>query len=108
MKKSIVVSALLLALTFLNAEAAEKLPIDRVTGLIEDIGLQDVKENCTVCHTGRFIVVNGGDKKFWTFKVGLMRKAFGLWKLKPDAKKRIINYLSTHYSKKHNVTVEEN
>jgi hypothetical protein len=108
MKKSIVTALMIIALSSLFATAAEKLPIDRVTGLIEDTGLQDVKENCTVCHTGRFIVVNGGDKKFWTFKVGLMRKAFGLWKLKPDAKERIINYLSTHYSKKHNVTVEEN
>jgi hypothetical protein len=108
MKKSIVTALMFIALSPLFATAAEKLHTDRVTGLIEDTGLQDVKENCTVCHTGRFIVVNGGDKKFWTFKVGLMQKAFGLWELKPEVKERIISYLSTHYSKKHNINVEEN
>ena len=84
-----------------------KLPIDNVTGLIIDTGLEDVKANCTVCHTGRFIVMNGGDKKFWRYKVGLMQKAFGLWHLKPTVKKRIINYLSKHYYKKHNISVED-
>ena len=104
MKKIVLASLVLCNITLF---ADQKLPVDRVTGLIDDVGLQDVKENCTVCHTGRFIVVNGGDKKFWTFKVGLMQKAFGLWELKPEVKERIIHYLSTHYSKKHNISVEE-
>ena len=90
--------------TLLNAN---KLTIDSVTSLVNDVGLEDVKENCTVCHTGRFIVMNGGDKKFWYYKIRLMQKGFGLWKIKPDAKQRIIEYLSKYYSKKHNISLEE-
>ena len=105
MKRTALLTVILLSL-YNFAFAAEN-RIDRVTGLIDDVGMQDVKENCTVCHTGRFIVVNGGDKKFWTYKVRLMQKGYGLWKLNPKAKKRLIKYLAKHYSKKHNVSVEE-
>ena len=90
-----------------NLLHANKVTIDSVTSLVNDVGLEDVKENCTVCHTGRFIVMNGGDKKFWYYKIRLMEKGFGLWKIKPDAKQRIINYLSKYYSKKQNVSLEE-
>jgi len=103
MKKVITIFLLLIA----TVMASQKLQTDRVTGLVDDIGLQDVKENCTVCHTGRFIVINGGNKKFWAYKIGLMQNAFGLWKLKPEVKKRIINYLSKYYYKKHNISLEE-
>ena len=106
MKKTVILFIIAIFGIF-DTAFAEKLPIDRVTGLIVDTGLQDVKENCTVCHTGRFIVINGGDHKFWTYKVRLMQKGYGLWKIDPKAKKRLIKYLSKHYSKKHNVSVEE-
>jgi len=88
--------------------AGESLQKDPVTGLIIDTGLEDVKENCTVCHTGRFIIVNGGNVKFWKYKIRLMKKAFGLWELKPKVKKRIANYLAKHYSLKHNISLEDN
>ncbi len=104
-KLYIAIAVSLITLSLLNAK---KLPVDRVTGLINDTGIEDIKENCTVCHTGRFIVVNGGNKKFWMYKVRLMQYAYGLWRLKPKVKKRIIYYLSKHYSKKHNVSLEEN
>ena len=67
--------------------------IDPVTGLIKDRGLSDIKENCTICHTGRFIVLNGGDKKFWAHKIKTMHDAYGLWELTNEQKRRIINYL---------------
>jgi len=83
--------------------------IDPVTKLIVDKGLEDVKENCTVCHTGRFIVVNGGNKKFWKYKINLMQKAYGLWDIPKEQKERIINYLTKHYGKKrNNISVEDN
>ena len=98
---------LLLGASLFAQNKNSKLPIDSVTSLVVAPGLEDVKENCTVCHTGRFIVVNGGDRKFWSYKVKLMQKAYGLWQLKPEAKERIINYLATHYSKKKNISLEE-
>jgi hypothetical protein len=80
---------------------------DRVTGLIIDKGLDDIKENCTVCHPGRFIVVNGGGHKFWKYKVRVMQKGFGLWELDKKAEKRLIDYLAKNYSQKVNVSVED-
>ena len=81
--------------------------IDPVTGLIRAKGLSDIKENCTICHTGRFIVVNGGGKSFWAHKIKTMHDAYGLWELTDAQKKRIVDYLSTNYSKKRNVSVDD-
>ncbi|CAA6818722.1 MAG: Unknown protein [uncultured Sulfurovum sp.] len=88
--------------TLLTAEE-----IDNTTGLIADKGLGDVKENCTVCHTGRFIVVNGGDKKFWKRKIHIMQNAYGLWKIEKAQEERMLNYLSKNYSKKKEVSINE-
>ncbi len=87
--------------------AEKSLKKDPVTNLIIDKGLEDVKENCTVCHTGRFIILNGGDKRFWEYKVLMMQNAYGLWKLKPEVKKRIVNYLAKYYSSRHNISLED-
>ncbi len=81
--------------------------IDFTTDLIIDKGLSDVKENCTVCHTGRFIVVNGGDQKFWKAKTKTMQSAYGLWDLDETAETNIVNYLSKNYSKKVNVSLDD-
>jgi len=88
--------------TLLNAT-----DIDRITGLIIDKGLSDIKENCTVCHTGRFIVVNGGDKKFWKGKITAMQDGFGLWDLTDEQRERILAYLSKNYSKRVTVSIDE-
>ncbi len=81
--------------------------IDRVTGLVVDRGLDDIKENCTVCHPGRFIVVNGGDRKFWRYKISVMQKGFGLWDLPEPTKKRIVDYLAKNYQKKREVSIDK-
>jgi len=81
--------------------------IDNTTGLIIDDGLSKVKENCTICHTGRFIVVNGGDKKFWTKKIHIMQAAYGLWEIEKEDKEILIKYLSKNYSKKRSVSIDK-
>ncbi len=81
--------------------------IDPTTGLIKDKGLSDIKENCTICHTGRFIVLNGGDREFWKKKIKLMHDGYGLWDLTKEQKERILNYLVKNYPKKHDVSVNE-
>ena len=81
--------------------------IDPTTGLIKDVGLSDIKENCTICHTGRFIVLNGGDKEFWRKKIKLMHDGYGLWELTKEQKKRIVEYLAKNYSKKKDISVNE-
>jgi len=97
----------LLIITAILATVLSATEIDTTTGLIIDKGLSDVKENCTICHTGRFIVVNGGNRKFWTEKIGAMQNGFGLWKLRKGQKERILDYLSKNYSKKVNVSINE-
>ncbi len=100
MKKRVIFASLFFAL-ILGAKE-----YDIVTGLVIDEGIDDIKENCTVCHPGRFIVVNGGKEEFWKHKINVMQKGFGLWELDPKTKKKIINYLSKNYSKKVNVDVD--
>jgi len=100
-KLKIVIATTIVA-TLLNA-----IEIDTTTGLVIDTGLSDVKENCTICHTGRFIVVNGGDKKFWKEKIEAMQNGFGLWDLRDDQMERILVYLSKNYSQKVNVSIDE-
>ena len=80
--------------------------IDMVTGLIVDRGLEDVREHCTVCHPGRFIVVNGGERKFRFYKIRVMQKGFGLRELPDDTRKRIVGYLSKNYPRKRNVSID--
>ena len=79
---------------------------DIVTGLVIDDGIDDIKENCTVCHPGRFIVVNGGNEEFWGHKINVMQKGFGLWELDPKTKANIIRYLSSNYSKKIKIDID--
>ncbi len=84
---------------FTMALFAGNYKIDSESKLIVDKGLEDVKENCVVCHTGRFIVKNGGDKKFWETKIRVMQKAFGLWDLDKRTHDSIVNYLAKNYHK---------
>ena len=81
--------------------------IDSTTGLIIDKGLGEVKENCTICHTGRFIVVNGGDKEFWKRKIHIMQVAYGLWEIDKEDTEHLLNYLSKNYSKKVTVSIDK-
>jgi hypothetical protein len=99
-KKIIFISSLLFSIS--NAT-----DIDSTTGLIIDEGLGDIKENCTVCHTGRFVVVNGGNRAFWKKKIYIMQEAYGLWKIDKEAKERMLKYLSKNYSKKVNVSINK-
>ncbi len=98
---------LVLFVSLLLSSSLFALKYDRVTGLVIDRGLDDVKENCTVCHPGRFIVVNGGGYKFWKYKIEVMQKGFGLWDIDKEVEDRLINYLAKNYSKKVNVSVED-
>ncbi len=93
---------ILIAISSLQADT-----IDSTTGLIIDKGLGKVKENCTICHTGRFIVVNGGDKTFWKNKIHIMQAAYGLWKIEKEDKELLLTYLSKNYPKKRNVSIDK-
>ena len=96
-----------LVMSFISGVALSATEIDSTTGLILDEGLGDVKENCTVCHTGRFVVINGGDKEFWKKKIYIMQNAYGLWKIDKDKEERMLNYLAKNYPKKKKVSIDK-
>jgi len=100
MYKKIIFLISLLSYTMIYAQK-----VDNITGLVIDKGLDKVKENCTICHTGRFIVVNGGDRVFWKNKVRMMQAAYGLWKIEKEDKDALLTYLSKNYSKKKNISI---
>ena len=97
----------LLIITAILATNIYAKDIDMTTGLVIDKGLSDIKENCTICHTGRFIVINGGDKRFWKEKITTMQKGFGLWKLRKGQEERILDYLSKNYFRTVNISINE-
>ena len=96
-----------LVISFVFGVVLSATEIDSTTGLILDEGLGDVKENCTVCHTGRFVVINGGDKEFWKKKIYIMQNAYGLWKIDKAKEERMLNYLSKNYPKKKRISIDK-
>ncbi len=101
MKKFVIMILTALFAVYSFGKADKK--IDPESKLVVDRGLEEVKKNCVVCHTGRFIVKNGGDRKFWNMKIRVMQKGFGLWKLDKKTHELIVEYLSKNYHKKWNV-----
>ncbi|QOG13160.1 hypothetical protein [Arcobacter sp. FWKO B] len=90
-KLKIPLSALLLV-TFANS--AE---IDKETGLILSTGFEEVKNNCTVCHSAAFIIHQKGDRDTWHAMIVWMQKTQGLWEFDKETEDKILTYLATNY-----------
>lgn len=86
-----------------NGATNEK-TIDPTTGLIVDVGLEDVIANCTACHSAKFITHQRGDRQAWTDMIRWMQKTQGLWSLDmknakgQNTEKVILDYLTTNYA----------
>ncbi|PAF43123.1 hypothetical protein [Helicobacter sp. 11S02629-2] len=74
---------------------AEKL--DSNTGLKVDVGLSEVKQNCTVCHSAAFIIEGRGNRQEWKETIVWMQKTQGLWELDPKTEDLILTYLAKNY-----------
>lgn len=85
----------LLSMGLLNAAEAKK-ELDKETGLIIAPGFEDVKNNCTVCHTATLIIQKGGTKASWKESIVWMQKTQGLWDL-VDMEEPVLNYLAANY-----------
>jgi hypothetical protein len=94
-----------------NAAAPKKVAkikaIDPDSGLIVARGVEDVKSNCTACHSAKFILLQRGDRQTWKDMIVWMQKTQGLWDLKSmpsisvpgkDAESVILDYLSKNYA----------
>ena len=67
------------------------------TGLTYAPGFDQVRANCTVCHSAKLVIQNRATKEGWTQMIEWMQQTQGLWDLGAD-KSRIIDYLANHYA----------
>jgi len=79
-----------------NKEAAKKLkaPQQMIMGLKQAPGVEYVVANCIGCHSPRLIASHHLSRKRWEETMAAMSKQHGLWKLSPDMKKKILDYLA--------------
>lgn len=93
------VFALSLSAEVAHPKKVEKIQaIDPETGLIVAKGVEDVKANCTVCHSAKFILLQRGDRQTWKDMIVWMQKTQGLWEFDPVTEKSILDYLATNYA----------
>lgn len=83
----------LLANLLSHGAAAET---DPQTGLLVAAGYDQVKAQCTACHSGRLVAQNRADREGWLQMIRWMQDTQGLWPL-GEAESVILDYLAEHY-----------
>jgi len=81
-----------------NKEAARsaKAPVATIMGLKQAPGVEFVIANCIGCHSPRLIAQHHLSRERWESTLITMNKKHGLWKLSPDMKKKILDYLAAN------------
>ena len=79
-----------------NKEAAKKSKASQQTimGLKQAPGVEYVIANCIGCHSPRLIASHHLSRKRWEETMVAMNKQHGLWKLSPEMKGKILDYLA--------------
>ena len=99
MKFTKLISISVLSLLFATSiYAAGEKKVDPETGLILAKGFEEIKTNCTVCHSASFILLQRGDRQTWKEMVVWMQETQGLWQFDPKTEDLILTYLSTNYA----------
>jgi hypothetical protein len=70
---------------------------DSATGLIVAPGFEQVRTQCTVCHSARLITQNRASRDGWLQMIRWMQESQGLWPL-GDNETPILNYLAENYA----------
>lgn len=70
---------------------------DLETGLLAGEGLQQVKANCTACHSSALILQNRFTREVWHEKIVWMQETQGLWPL-GENESIILDYLAENYA----------
>lgn len=91
-----VVACLLLGVT-LTPVLAE---LDPASGLVVDTGFEQVRAQCSACHSLKLVQQNRADRDGWLEMIRWMQKTQGLWPL-GDNESVIIDYLAKHYGPVH-------
>lgn len=73
---------------------------DRVTGLIQAPGWQEVQANCTECHSAQMITQNSGNREVWKSRIIWMQETQGLAELSSETEDAILSYLADNYGQK--------
>lgn len=95
MKAKMLKSALIAVFGAMLLNAAPQL--DPETGLVIAPGFEEVKTNCTACHSAKFITLQKGDRDTWLAMIRWMQKTQGLWEFEPKTENIILDYLSENY-----------
>lgn len=74
--------------------------IDSQSGLIVDKGYQEVKKNCSSCHSLTLVIQNKASRKGWLEMLRWMQKTQGMAMLKEQEEEVILSYLSKNYAVK--------
>lgn len=69
---------------------------DPATGLVIAPGYEQVKAQCTACHSARLVAQNRADRDGWLQMIRWMQATQNLWPL-GEAEAPILDYLATHY-----------
>ena len=69
---------------------------DPDSGLVIAPGFEQVKAQCTACHSGRLVAQNRADRDGWVQMIRWMQDTQGLWPL-GEAEEEILDYLATNY-----------
>lgn len=102
--KKVIGTLALSAMFAINASAVHPKKVEKVsaidpeTGLIVANGVENVKANCTVCHSAKFILLQRGDRQSWKDMIRWMQRTQGLWEFDAATEKSILDYLSTNYA----------
>lgn len=71
--------------------------IHKPTGLIDDIGLVQVINNCTNCHSAQIIIQNRASREGWKGLIKWMQQTQNLWDL-GENETIILDYLGKNYA----------
>ena len=96
MKRSLsIMSMVALLLATHSPVAAERPKHDKATGLVIDRGFEQVKANCTVCHSAALVIQNRMSHDGWLESIRWMQRTQELWPLPQEP--IILDYLTKNY-----------
>ena len=67
------------------------------TGFVQDVGMTEVINNCTNCHSAKLVTQNRMSKEAWLATIRWMQETQNLWDL-GENEPIILNYLSKNYA----------
>ncbi len=72
--------------------------VDKETGFIIAEHWEEVRDNCTKCHSSKLVTAQRGDRKTWTDIIRWMQATQGLWKFETETEDKILQYLAANYA----------